>query len=322
MKPDASFQQMYQEKLVPVLESLEKTRKEAVKPFWTAILWLLAIIPVFFVSVQAETPWVMVAGIVPLVLAVLQFADHGKKKKEYTETFKKKVIREIVMMMNPELVYTPQSSISVAEYEESDLFRFRVDSYAGDDLVTGKLGRTDMRFSELCHKEKRVSYNSKGHRQETWVTIFKGIFFVADFNKHFNGKTYVLPDAGSDFLGIGKFFEKWKIGRGELVKLENPDFENLFTVYGNDQVEARYILSPALMQRLVEFSGKANTDLHISFLNSKVFIAVSIEKDLFEPHVFSSGIKADYLYEYFHYLDLVTGIVEDLNLNTRIWGKE
>ena len=34
----------------------------------------------------------------------------------------------------------------------------------------------------------------------------------------------------------------------QLIKLEDPEFEKLFAVYGDDQIEARYILTPALMQ--------------------------------------------------------------------------
>jgi hypothetical protein len=57
-------------------------------------------------------------------------------------------------------------------------------------------------------------------------------------------------------------------------------------------------------------------------VNSKVFVAIVNNKELFEPRVFSTGINPDYLKEYYHYLDLVIGIVDDLNLNLRIWSKQ
>ncbi len=109
--------------------------------------------------------------------------------------------------------------------------------------------------------------------------------------------------------------------RGDLVELENPEFEKLFTLYGDDQVEARYILSTSLMERLVNFRRKTNARLHLSFINSKVYVALSVNKNFFEPNVFSSGVKSGYLKECFNYLELVTGIIDDLKLNLRIWGK-
>ena len=44
--------------------------------------------------------------------------------------------------------------------------------------------------------------------------------------------------------------------RPPLVKLEDPEFEKHFVVSGEDQVEARYILSTCLMQRLTDFRNK------------------------------------------------------------------
>jgi hypothetical protein len=52
-----------------------------------------------------------------------------------------------------------------------------------------------------------------------------------------------------------------------------------------------------------------------------LFVALSVRQDLFEPRIFSSGLQSSYLQDYFRYLALVAGIVDDLNLNLRIWGK-
>ena len=322
MKSEAEFDQLYQSQLVPALEPLERSRKIAVTAFWLAITWLAAAGACCVIATMIGHPAAFLLLIPPIIMAFIKFSDHGKKKAAYVLEFKEKVIRALVKMIDPGLDYNPQSSISMDEYTESDIFRQRIDRYSGDDLVNGKLGMTVCKFSELQHLEKQVTYDSKGNRHESWVTIFKGIFFIADFNKNFNGRTYVLPDAGSSFFGIGKLFEKWTMGRGELVKLEDPVFEKYFTVYGTDQIEALYILSPSLMDRLVKYQQKISTRLHLSFIHSRVFVALSINKELFEPNIFSSGVRPDYLKEYFGYLELVTAIVDDLNLNTRIWGKQ
>lgn len=322
MNPSKSFDQLYQSHLLPTLESLEQSRKGALNSFWIAILWLLSAVPCIFIAIRIGHPAAFLLIAPSVILSIFKFSDYGKKKAVYAHEFKEKVIGEMVKMMDARLIYTPKLCISMNEYVEAGIFRNRIDRYAGDDLVEGKLGATSCKFSELHHQEKQVSYDSKGHRRENWVTIFKGIFFIADFNKNFHGSTFVLPDAGNSFFGMGRLLEKWTMGRGELVKLESPEFEKRFTAYSTDQVEARYILSPSLMERLVQFKEKAGTPLYLSFIHSKVFIALSLNKTLFEPNIFSSGVQPGYLKEYFRYLELVTGIVDDLNLNTRIWGKQ
>ena len=40
---------------------------------------------------------------------------------------------------------------------------------------------------------------------------------------------------------------------GELVKLEDPEFEKSFVVYSGNQTEARYILSTSLMRRILDY---------------------------------------------------------------------
>jgi len=232
------------------------------------------------------------------------------------------VIAGMIKGIDPQLEYLPQSFISSSDYLESDLFRNRLDAYTGGDMVEGKITKTLLKFSELHHQERRETVDSKGNRRTYWVTIFRGIFFIADFNKNFNGRTFVLPDGGFDLLGIGKMFDNWFAGRGEAVTLENPVFEKYFKVFSSDQVECRYILSTSMMERVSELREKVKNKIYLSFLDSKVFIALPLNKDLFEPNIFSSGVKSDYLKEYFYYLTLVTGMVEDLNLNTRIWTKQ
>jgi hypothetical protein len=321
IQSQAEFLKLYLAQLKPALRTLEPARKEALSVFLTALFFVLASIPGFIIFSRTEKPADLLLAMAPLGIGIYIFFRYKEKRNIYAAEFKEQVIRELVRLIDSNLSYYPEQLITEPEYRESDIFRNPIDRYSGDDLVEGMVGVTRCRFSELEHQEKKESIDSKGRRRTHWVTIFKGIFFIADFNKHFNGRTYVVPDAGSSFLGIGKLFEKWTMGRGDLVELENPEFENLFTVYGTDQVEARYILSTSLMERLVNFRRKANTRIHLSFIHSKVYLALSVNKNLFEPNVFSSGVKSGYLKDYFNYLKLVTGIIDDLNLNLRIWGK-
>jgi hypothetical protein len=322
LKTPDEFATYYQSTLVPLLQSLEADRKKVMAALGVALAQILWFLPVVAFFIVVKNPWVFVLGGVPAFFLVKKFGDHKKIRDAYVLRFKETIIGGLVKGISDGLRYMPQSRIELNEYQEGDIFRQRVDEYSGGDLVEGKLGATVIRFSELLHREKRESYDSKGNRQTHWITVFKGIFFTGDFNKHFHGRTYVLPESGFDFLGLGTLLEKWFEGRGEPVKLENPVFEKYFKVFSDDQVEARYLLSPSLMERMVELREKVDNRIYFSFLHSKIFVAVPVNKNLFEPNEFSSGVQAGYLKEYFYYLHLITGIVEDLNLNTRIWSKQ
>ena len=60
----------------------------------------------------------------------------------------------------------------------------------------------------------------------------------------------------------------------------------------------------------------------ISFAHSRVHVAVPLQRDMFEPRIFGTLLDFAVVREYYLDLTLAAGIVEDLDLNTRIWTKE
>lgn len=159
------------------------------------------------------------------------------------------------------------------------------------------------------------NFRAQASNQVTRRQVFKGLFFKTEFPKNFQGRMIIYPSSLTANL---KQFTKPK---GSLVKLEDPEFNRLFTVYSDDQVEARYILSTSLMDRLVKFRQKAQRPVSISFVNNQIFIAIHHERDLFEARLFETMLSFKPMQDYFENFQLMLGIIEDLNLNRRIWGR-
>lgn len=198
---------------------------------------------------------------------------------------------------------------------DSKLFGNKVpDNLSEEDCVEGRWGETWLYFSEVKAEDK--------NSDDEYRVYFQGLFFQANFNKSFKGRTVVVPDiAEKTFGAIGRFFQSWnKQHADELIKLEDPEFERLFAVYGTDQIEARYILSTSMMQRLVDLRKNVQREIRVSFVDNDVYIAISSNnKNLFEPRFFRSVIDFRSVLEYFETLQMMIGIVEDLKLNRRIW---
>jgi hypothetical protein len=146
------------------------------------------------------------------------------------------------------------------------------------------------------------------------------LFFIGDFNKHFHGRTYVYSERNPQIGFFTKLFSSftWNL---EKVKLESPEFENKFIVYSNDQVEARYILTPSFMERLLKLQELMGDKTSYSFVDTKINVAIPINDALFEPSLFS---KNDYnkLGNYYNTVHIVFDIIDELNLNLRIWSKD
>jgi len=112
---------------------------------------------------------------------------------------------------------------------------------------------------------------------------YRGMFCWLQFKKNLNGHTVILPSnqrAKLDRVLSLNFKEEQKIN------LEDPRFTNQFIVYSTDQVEARYVLSTALMERIVALKEKFNQPIMLSFQNKQLYLAVKNENGLFS---FPSG---------------------------------
>jgi len=125
-----------------------------------------------------------------------------------------------------------------------------------EDRLTGSRNDTPFEFFEAHMEEKRTTTDSKGRTSTTWVTVFRGQCLVVKFHKQFNGVTKVYRDMGM----LNWLAKLGQMGKGQKVRLEDPVFEKAFEVYSTDQIEARFILTPDFMERLVglerTFKGK------------------------------------------------------------------
>ena len=318
MKTLEELKEFYTNELSADLRQLETKRKQVMQNtlITVGMIGVVGLIVAgVMVSKGAPPPVFIFALIASAVIGALAFKFNSDG---YKHEFKRQIIGKVVQFLNPQLSYQPGGLIDKYTFETSNLFKHHIDRYKGEDLIQGQVGKTDIMFSEL-HAE----YSSGSGKDKKWHTIFKGLFFIADFNKHFYGQTIVLPDSAEKlFGGFGKMLQGWNIGRPDLIKLEDPEFEREFVVYGNDQIEARYILSTSLMQRILDFKNKTGTKIYLSFTGSKVYVAVPMKKNMFEPKYFSSVNSLEPILDYYRDLTFAVGIVDDLNLNTRIWTKE
>lgn len=313
MKSPEAFRAFYDATLLPVLQELEKERQMLVRNF---AMYMVGAVVLALPLLAYVHP---IAGIAPIVIAfIAYYVKYGRVIAEKKNRFKREVIGKTVTFIHEGLSYDHTRCIDQSTYFKSKLYLDNISRYNGDDLVSGVVDKTAIRFCELHTQQVR-----KSGKSTTVVTIFRGLFFIADFNKKFIGETFVLPDtAESTFGSLGTFFQKMNMSRPKLVKLEDIEFEKAFAVYGTDQIEARYILSTALMQRIMEFKKKTGKQISLSFIDSHVYIGIPVAKDLFEAPMFSNMVNYTLIAEYYLYLALCIGIVEDLDLNTRIWTKE
>ncbi len=119
--------------------------------------------------------------------------------------------------------------------------------------------------------------------------LFNGVLVTSTVNKNFNGRVVVRKEKGW-MNKLDGFMLPPK------VALEDPLFESIFEVYADDQVEARYLLTTAFMERLIAVANNNQFDVICSFENGLLNIGLQkkdkwFDVDLFKPATILSNYK-------------------------------
>ena len=219
----------------------------------------------------------------------------------FTFKFKRKVIRSIVESCG--LTYHPGGFV------ENDylymIYDFDIDKYSGNDLIFGQIEGVRVKFSDV----EAISIKEDWQGNKTHRVLFAGLLFVADFPKRLKAVTQICSGT-DDFKDYG----------GKRARMDDAEFERYFRVYATDQIEARYALTPSLMESLKLLKIRFHRPINIVLTGDKICMAIRTGRDNFEPDLRRPlvGKGANRFYK-----DEIGGflrIVEELRLNRKIWA--
>jgi len=231
-----------------------------------------------------------------------------------TNSFKEKIVTKMVHFINPSVKYIPIAHLALEDIFESGLFQQRNYTLDGSDQISGRHNGVPFISCDLSLYFKK----NWSEEKESPDCAFFGQFFVARFNKNFSTPVYIIPKKNKyDTLGY------LISNKGETVKLEDPEFMKMFSVYAQDQIEARYILTPSLMERLKELAKRSKGEFYITFYNNKITVANNSGINNFEVGYSKSMSKKDNELLIGFYNDLCNqfAIIDELKLNINIWKK-
>ncbi len=301
----------------------------------------------FFLLFTGMSWMIGVGASVTAYTTIKKKPERLKFVRDYKDRFKDKVIVPLLTFALGEAKYYPTGFMHVEEYLDS---RYTLDKlnkaalldYRGEDLVDGTLGETRFRFSEVevsydlqpsthrkyIQRSDQLSGDTRLRHPKLFAPLEKKVeeyvpthfvLFRASFNKEFTSRV-IVGGYREEYARTPSFLGK--MDDSMIVKLEDPRFMETFTVYAEDQVEARYILSTTMMEALLALNKKTKYNIEASFTSKLVNIFVPMNTNLFEAPLHKSTSSYTYVEEYIDWLKLFIGIVDDLNLNTRIWGKQ
>ncbi len=271
------FKQFFNKKIKPRLGKIENLRQKTVRDIAVLIVASVSgiICILFFCGFLKD------AGIIRFVFVVIILLLTSIKLRE--KSFKnsaKKIFLPALLSFIGEIEIVENSDIknSLRNYIENIKLMPYFDIYSCDDYLRTTYKDIKLDIAEISLKKDMGKKNNSNAE-----TIFSGLFITFKSFKKFEGYTIIKADG----LKIG--------GASGYIKLEDPEFEKIYDVSGSNQIEARYLLTTAFMNRLVEISktSEIGRGLIISFEQGNVNIGINSSKDWFDIPVFrpSTDIK-------------------------------
>jgi hypothetical protein len=271
--------------IAPILKELEAERRKIVMTFvFCAIPTAIAAV-LFLPFSGTENGSYIMFSILGFGCVGLPYLLTRGAQKNFRGKFKSHVMGGMVKAFFPGMQYAPDDRLPEALYNNAAFFSNH-EYYEGNDFFSGTIGNSRFQFSDLY--TYRIDGSGKNRRT---VNIFRGLFFCGDFDCKMGSRTMIKPDMAESALGIfGRGLQRVGSG-GKLVDLEDPEFEKLFVVTSDDQVEARVILTPLFMQKLRSFRQRAGCEVYLCFVDSKMFLAIYNNRDLFEPRFWGEVVS-------------------------------
>ena len=265
-----NFTQIYTEEVLPKLKYFDHerciTKTKSSRIFWILIIAGILLISTIFFMPQKSGGISQILQAIGIFAIIGGFVVKSTMAKDF-ETKLKTYIMPLLMKAFGNFSWTQESRFTENEIKNADIFSY-FENMETDDNFSGIYRDMPVEISET-----HLTYttrDSKGRR--TTHTRFKGILISIGAAKKFTSHTIVRTRA---LIGNKKVYEE--------VKLEDPEFQKKFFVDSNDQIEARFLLTPAFIERFKNISTSFYaSESQCSFRDGKVLVALSVSKDLFK----------------------------------------
>ena len=240
-------------------------------------LFVMALILVFgaflislFWKPSFETVGILASAALMFVLAfVLLIAVTVTR---YRRLCKDNLMKELLEDSYGSISYREKDGFSEEEIAESGLIMMG-NSFESANLVSGERG--DLRFEMADVTISRKSPGGKGNHS---VTFFDGCWMRFHIRGEFATTLHVKD---KDFSNN----QTLSANRAVLsrVTFEHKEFNRFFRVYAEDEVQARYILSPLWIDAIMDIKYALSKDLMIGISKDTVQVAIHGVKREWDP---------------------------------------
>lgn len=261
-------------------------------------------------------------GMIFLASSTIISSKNAAKKRDYRNKYINKLLD--CLLEGYDYKFDSEAKIDKDVFDKSQ-FVSGYDIYNGSDKLSINIpnddGSVSSTYLTLCDLDvKRIEYrhvdNSFGvgsrrvggishtRRKRVEVSLYKGVFGYVDF-----------PFEFKCVLGLNQKYRKSGVNL-EVVKLEGMEFHKKFGVYCNNQIEARYILTPEMMEKLLDFYN-IYKGIRIVLVDNKMYFSFP-SKNLLELRNYK-GDNFTMFEGIYDDVNNILSVVEEIKNNNKIF---
>lgn len=250
-------------------------------------------------------------GIILMVLFALSvifmfFVNNKDKsgKNGYSEEdYKTYIVNRALYNKIDELIYEPNFGIPYSVASGTKLLPYMVD-YNTKDYITGKYN--GIYFVSACLCMSMTS--SEGGSYD-----FDGEWLIFKSSKPFKG-TLTLSDRSMNmFIRIPT-----SSNIDKQIKVENEEFNKLFYMESSDQELAYYLLTPQMIEKIIQLKNMLSGNLLIGFCNGYIHIGINKGLKLVNIDYKNANIYSD-IETLLDNFNNITEIIETFESDTNIY---
>lgn len=219
-------------------------------------------------------------GIIVLIilLSLSSMLDKIKKNSSnFLDNFKIKLYKPLLKLIDDSLEYNPSSTSRNDDIRKANLLSINPDDVVSNGCASGVINGTKVEFSEIIVSKIEKEADTQ---YKHYVPIFEGLLFIIHLN---------------DMLGTNA-------NRGVIGSSKHDEAINS-------------AISEVLAQKKLEAENSLGKEIMMSYKESKLYIAVSLENTLFSSTNFNTKDGERVLREYFQAVAEVLNLLNELQSN-------
>ena len=247
------FEEIYKSKIEPNIRKLESYRLEQKKKYDLFslignIFVVIAIISIIVIATKAPTQadaWELspklaaVFFVISVITCFFNVTKQNKISNDFRKAIKPTLLKAILSIFG-NFRYTENELLSLKEIKSTGLY-CNAETKTDDDNIIGTY-KKDIPITLI-----ETKLTNSGNGKEA-IIVFRGLILKIKMNKSFEGITIGYRKENN---GIFDKLAKNTVTRKlEKINLEDPEFSRNYSIYSDNQVESRYLLSPSFMEKI------------------------------------------------------------------------